>query len=46
MTHVREQFIQFLNMCQTSINYTIIAKKVAYKVQLHFELVCMDEHVY
>jgi len=35
MTHVCKQFVQFLNMCHTMIVYTIIARRDAYKVQLH-----------
>jgi hypothetical protein len=35
MTHVCKQFVQFLNMCHTMIGYTIIARRDAYKVQLH-----------
>jgi hypothetical protein len=35
MTHVCKQFVQFLNMCYIMIGCIIIARKDAYKVQLH-----------
>jgi hypothetical protein len=35
-----------LNTCHILISCNVVAKKVTYKVQLHFELVCMDEHIY
>jgi hypothetical protein len=35
MACVCKQFVQFLNMCHTLIGYIVIAKRDAYKVQLH-----------
>jgi len=33
MTRVHKLVVQFLNMCHIFINYIVIAKKVAHKVQ-------------
>jgi hypothetical protein len=37
MTRVQLQVIRFLNMCHTLINYIVVTKRVAHKVQLHLD---------
>jgi hypothetical protein len=31
------QIVQFLNMCHILINYIVVAKKIAHKMQLHLD---------